>query len=420
MSIEKSLPIHLLEKNPGGWKRACLPKYKATAQNVLAQTPLTKRELQDLPWSQRHDYLNFYALKQQERRWEDEVGVKPEESHFTLIVPIYNEEKSLPSFLRTLMLLDIPPSVNLKVLFITNACSDSSNEIVDRFLVSLGKIECKRLDGEFKDRNLNKNYKEIKRNSIKFMHLDTCTRGKANALGIANDIARGSGHTIAISVDANNYLEPDSIRVMFTHAHNAFQGKPDTNDIVLLSGRIHNEMKASAYKNLLNKVRRMQQHLVDDSSDLVRGLFMAWDTEWMYSIGGPPQVAIEDYAMGVLARVKDYKVEQVKDANIWIYGVNDIKGLLNARARLVRGKLQILDLVNHDPAVLKIINKEAYYMKDLPGRLRHFLHKTKENPRNLPRYIATFILWEYAVNKGTREYKHDPTNQSWEKIDSTF
>src|SRR5207248_1521150 len=216
-----SKPIHFLKTNPKEWMDASLPKFKATAQEVITQISLTQKELHGLSWTQRHDYLNSHALKRQEKRWEGEAAIKPEDSHFTLIVPIYNEENSLPSFLRTLMLSDVPSSVNVKIVFVTNACNDSSISLINDFFSILGKTECKSLDEKFKDQSLNMNYQTIKLNCITFMHLDTRTPGKANALGIGNTIACESGHAIAMCVDANNYLEPDAIRVMFAHAHKA-------------------------------------------------------------------------------------------------------------------------------------------------------------------------------------------------------
>lgn len=419
MCVESRKPIHYLKTNPKEWIGVSLSKFKTSTQEVISQTPLTLKELKGMPWSQRHDYLNSYALKRQERRWQDEAGIKPEDSHFTLIVPIYNEEKSLPSFLRTLMLADIPSSVNVKIVFITNACNDSSNALIDEFLSILGEFEREALDGDFKDENLNINYKTIKLDSITFMHVDTGTPGKANALAIGNSIARKSNHTIAMSVDANNYLEPDAIRVMFAYALKAFRGKPGANDTVLLYGTIQRETRASRVMNLMINGNKAQQ-LVMDTSGEVAGWFMAWNTEWVYSIGGPPEVATEDYAMGVLARVNNYKVERVEGAHIWGYGVNDLKGLLDTRARYIRGKLQLLDLVDHNSLVLRIIEKEGYYMKNLPGRLKYLLCRIKERPLNLPKYVAAFLLWEYALIIGKRDYHQNPTNQSWRKIDSTY
>ena len=419
MGVESRKPIHYLKTNPKCWIGASLPTFKICAQEVISQTPLTIKELKGMPWSQRHEYLNSYALKRQEKRWEDAVGIKPQDSHFTLIVPIYNEENSLPSFLRTLLLSDIPSSVNVKIVFVTNACNDSSISLINDFFSILGKTECKSLDEKFKDQSLNMNYKTIKLHCITFMHLDTRTPGKANALGIGNTIACESGHAIAMCVDANNYLEPDAIRVMFAHAHKAFRGKPRTNDTVLLYGAIRKELRAPHLMHVMMRGNKTQ-HFMEDRRGNVDGWFMAWNTEWIYSIGGPPEVAIEDYAMGVLARVHNYQIERVEGAHIWGYEVNNLKNLLGMRASYIRGTLQILDLVDHDPLVLQFIGKEGYYMINLLGRLKYLLHKIKERPQNLPRYVAAFLLWEYALRVGKRDYHQNPTNQSWKKIDSTY
>ena len=418
--VQNRLPIHFLKTNPRGWIRASLAKFKASAQEVMMQLPLTQEELQAMSWSQRHALLEDYALKSQQKKWEEEVGIKPEDSRFTLIVPIHNEANSLPSFLNTLMLSDIPSAVNMNVIFIANACTDSSQVYIDEFLASLGQIENKLLTGEFNDQGLNRNYKAIKRSNISFMHVDTQTPGKANALGIGNSIARESGHIVAISVDANNYLEPDAIRVMFSHANNSFHDKLTANDIVLLTCTQQEESKASKLKHLLSRAGRMQQHLLESKSGEVDGCLMAWNTQWMESIGGPPAVALEDYAMGVIARVNNYRFEQIKEANIWSYTTNGLKGLLETRTRFVRGVLQLLDLVHHDPSVLQIVEKEAYYIQTLPFRLKYLLYKAKKSPENLPRYIATFLLWEYALRRGRRDYRRNPNDHSWKKIDATY
>lgn len=420
MNNENSKRIHFLKTNPKDWIGASLPKFKTTAQEVMIQAPLTKKELKDMSWFQRHEHLNSYAVKIQARRWENEGRIKLEDSHFTLIVPIHNEENSLPSFLRTLMLSDVPSTVHAKIIFITNACTDSSSPFIDEFLSSLGAVEEKPLTGEFKDQKVSRNCKTVQQDSITFIHVDTETRGKANALGIGNAIARASGDIIAMSVDANNYLEPDAIRIMFTHAYHAFKVTPKANDTVLLCGMGQTETKESTLKSVMNKASKVQYHLVEDNGGVVNGWFLAWNTEWMESIGGPLEVALEDYAMGILARVNNFKFEQVKGANVWGYLLNDFKGLLDTRARYVRGNLQILNLLDHDPSVVRILEKEAYYMKNLPARLTHLLRKSKEKPQNLPRYVVTFLLWEYALRRGKRDYKRNPTNQSWEKIDATY
>jgi hypothetical protein len=99
--------------------------------------------------------------------------------------------------------------------------------------------------------------------------------------------------------------------------------------------------------------------------------------------------------------------------------VNNFKGLVDTRARHVRGKKQICDYFNYDPKVMNIIESESFYMKRFAFRVEHLLDKAKKNPRDSLKYIATFLLWEYAIWKGMKEYKRNPKNQSWKKVAST-
>src|SRR5205085_12651488 len=68
--------------------------------------------------------------------------------------------------------------------------------------------------------------------NITFSHVDTPTPGKANALNIGNAIALERDHSIAISVDANNFVEPDVFRHMFARAHQAFADPANTTVVI--------------------------------------------------------------------------------------------------------------------------------------------------------------------------------------------
>src|SRR5437763_15054539 len=122
MGVESRKPIHYLKTNPKCWIGASLPTFKICAQEVISQTPLTIKELKGMPWSERHEYLNSYALKRQEKRWEDAVGIKPQDSHFTLLLPIDNQENSLPSLLSSLLHPDSPGWVDVTIAFLPTAC----------------------------------------------------------------------------------------------------------------------------------------------------------------------------------------------------------------------------------------------------------------------------------------------------------
>ena len=418
--MEKCEPIYFLRVNPPGWKRSSLPKLQATAMELVSACALQREDLLQMTWSQRHEYLSAFALFRQKERWEHETGIKPEASSFTLIVPIYNEENSLPSFLHTLMLSDIPAQVSMQVIFVTNMCVDRSVEYIRAFMAHLGEVEFQDILDDFGDQNMDRRYAVVRRDRHIYMHINTSSPGKAHALDIGNRIALRSGHIIAMSLDANNFIEPDALRMMFSRAYRNFKEKLEARDTVLCSAVGKESLKDSRFTGMLKKISAVQRHLVDVGDGVVNGWMFAWNTTWMHSIGGPPEVALEDYALGVLARTRGFKIAQAEDVNVWGYVNNDFKGLFMTRARYVRGKLQILDYVHQEPATLAIIEQEAFYMKKFAFRLQHVFAKLVAHPLHAGRYIATFLLWEFAIWQGTHDYKQNPKNQSWEKIASTY
>lgn len=418
--MEHKKTLYFLQMNPRGWKRASLPKLKAAAQEIVSDCAFDRQQLLDMSWSQRDGLLNSVALQRQEKRWEEKTGVKPDDSCFTLIVPIHNEEHSLPSLLSTLMLSDVPAAVHMQVVFVTNACHDGSADILKAFLAGLGMVETREVVGKHTDQGMETHCAVVEKDHSTYTHVNTQTAGKANALGIGNAIATQSGHLLAMSVDANNFIEPDAIREMFSQAYRSFHSHPEANDTVLLSGVGRESVKTSRLEGLLTKISFVRRHLVEVGGGVVNGWMMAWNTAWMNSLGGPPEVALEDYALGVLARARHFTIEQAIGVNVWGYVVNDFKGLLDTRARYVRGKRQIFDYVDRDPAVVALIEDEAFYMKSFGPRVTYVLHRAARDPLHLARYAATFLLWEYAIWKGMKDYRSNPTNQSWEKIGSTY
>jgi cellulose synthase/poly-beta-1,6-N-acetylglucosamine synthase-like glycosyltransferase len=421
--MENGKPVYFLKVNPPGWKRSSLAKLKVAAGEILAEGVSLHKDLLRLAWSQRHEALHALALLRQEKCWEHETGVRPEDSSFSLIVPIHNEENSLSSFLHTLMLSDIPAQVNMQIIFVTNACVDSSVDIVRAFMADLGDVEFQDVVGDFGDQNMDRRCAVVRRGRHVYMHMNTSKPGKANALNIGNMIASQSDHLIAVCMDANNFIEPDALRKLFAHAYNAFRKKLEVGDTVLCGGleiQHQGSLKSSPVKNPPSRETAAGNHLVDGEEGVVNGWLLAWNTVWMNSIGGCPEVALEDYALGLLARARDFRIEMIDGVNGWGYVNDDFKGLSMTRARYVRGRLQICDYVQHDPSILALMQKEAFYMRKFTLRCKHLLVKSMASPLHAGKYMATFVLWEYALWQGMRDYKRNPKNQSWEKVPSTY
>lgn len=372
MSVEsiadqRSTPIFLMTQVPPECLKVVVAQNK---DNFLTSTP-------DL-------------ISSQEKRWFQRTGVRPEDSKFSIIVPVHNEERSLPSFLGSLRLADIPFSCPVNFIFITNGCTDKSSLIIDNFV---------------------KEFKDSKNLSLK--HVDTEVLGKANALRIGNALALRAGHRIAISIDANNFMEPNCLALLYGAAYQEICSKKGR--VVLLSPAAKGVRRPSKQNFLFNLGRNPKQ---DAGGFYVNGWMMAWNTSWMEKIGGPPPVAVEDYAMGVMARYGNFETRRVTEAAIWGYIPNNLADILNARFRYVRGMKTLMNLF---PETETIIRRDYFFMrKTFHERATAFLQEIEGiTPVSLLRKALNFCFWEYALWQGNRQYHTNPFNQSWEQILST-
>jgi len=392
-------PLYVITGQPTGWNRGSIPKLQAIFTSAAPTGPAD---------------LHTRLLAEQAQRWEAATGVRPEDTHLTIIMPIRNEEKSLPSALGALLLSDLPTAADVVVVFVTNACSDNSAALVMCYLEALGKVELRHFAGRSGDPHLKRQHAAVQVDNMTFLHFDTPTPGKANALTIGNAVALQRGHVVAISVDANNYLEPDAIRIMFGEARAAFTQVPG--GIVLLSVGETKDWKASSTTTFFKYAGTIPTGITDNEG-IVNGWCMAWDIAWVERIGGVPAVAAEDYALGVKARLGGYGHRRVPAARTWGYAPSGLRDALSARARLVRGQLQLLA---QDPSTRPIMDGDTHYLRPFLGRIRTLGDWLRDYLRAVPALLAHFALWEVALLLGRQAHRRDPHNQSWAAVRSTL
>lgn len=388
---------YVITKAPREWVRASLPKQKAFLKS-----------------GRDREGDQFAALKMlQDELWEQQTGVKSEASHFTVIVPIHNEEAFLPSFLGSLLVADLPSSVYAHVIFITNACSDKSGGIIDGFLRALGEVEVAYRPLHSPDPAVQQAVLTTRIGNITLSHVDTPTPGKANALNIGNTMALELHHRIAISIDANNFVEPDVFRLMFAKAYRAFTDPANTT--VVFSGVDEHITQRTKLQGLFDRGRHLHNRIRKDET-FVNGWCMAWDTRWLQEIGGMPQVAVEDYALGVFARNDGMRTERVREAKIWGYNPNTMADLVEQRARKIRGAYQIL---RTHPTLKQALESDIYVLREPVSKIRTLKERIQADPRKIAYYLADLVIWECAKQKARYDYRKDPTNQSWKPISST-
>ena len=376
-------------------------------------------------WHAAHsEFWKKYASREFEEgtnaRWKEATGVAPEESHFTLMIPIHNEEKYLPDALGALIVSDVPSTVNMNVLFVTNASTDASALTIRKFMEGIGEVH----EGIFdlglldvlEDEGLNPQFATTRVGNTTFTHIDTQTAGKANAMNIGNILALENEHTIAMSVDANNFLEPESIKYMFADAHSTIIDQPDGTAII--AGNDKSIMLPTKTDRIKQMIRRGGRGMGMRSESKLNGWFNAWDTSFVEEIGGIPRVAAEDYALGVAVRRNGRSFHIAQDAGVWGYEANTMRDRIDMYARSVRGKLQILDQ-NDDPEIERIVLEDADLMKPLRDRVKNLAGDMKANKKNAPFLAVKFLMLERGRQRGIKDFHADPKNHSWESIGST-
>lgn len=378
-------PIYFITEAPDGWQRQCVVKNAS----FLSKTETTFR------W------------------WEDITGVKISDSKFTVMVPIHNEEKSLASSVGSLFLSIVPIEVEMQTDFILNDCADGSETIINGLLHTRGEVTTHNVSEEefvrYQDPGLQRTYLEVKQGKIVSRVYKTETRGKANALQLGSRLALHNNHDILISVDVNNYVEPDTLALMFKEAYKHFISQKD--GTVLLSA-----IPQKVHKNPLGTLENLlREHGVFNDATYVPvyGWCMALNPQWASENIQP--VAVEDYALGVMARSQNKGVAIVEDARIWGHRTN-FKDSLNQFRRSIRGRLQLLDL---HPELRPFLESDNYFMKPLKERIEVIAKHIKEDPKGLPKYIWRLIYGEMGLMLGNNDYKKEPTNQSWIGLSST-
>lgn len=377
-------PVYLITEAPEGWQKQFLSK----SEIINTREALVKY-------------------------WEDTTGVKVSESKFTVVIPVHNEEKSLSSAAGSLFLSLVPTEAGMETDFILNGCTDESEVIVTNLLKTRGEVITHDITEEeferLRDTGLQKTYIEIRQGNQVHRVYKTETKGKANALKLGSNLALSRNHKFLISVDANNYVEPDTLALMFREAHSNFVSHED--GTVILSA-----IPKKVHKETLGVIEKLlREHGVYDDATYVPvfGWCMALNPQWAFENIQP--VAVEDYALGVMARSQNKRVAVVENARIWGYRTN-FRDSLNQFRRSIRGRLQLLDL---HPELRPFLESDNYFMKPFKERIEIIAEHIKADPKRLPKYIWRFIYGEVGLMLGNSDYKKEPTNQSWAGLSST-
>lgn len=417
----ESKPIYFLEKNPEGWFKRSLPKIRQSTREVLeeaSRNPLPEGN----DWLKHLDNIGKDKVN---KEWLDKSGVeKLSDINFSLIIPIHNEARFLPSVLGTLMMSSLPSGANINVIMVTNGCTDEgkSEGIVDNFMGEIGRVENQEFPEEllsqFPDPKVSRIFSFVRRDGIKFMHIDTPTPSKANALNIANTIA-GEHGPLAICLDANNFIEPDAMVNMYESAHREIEESDSKTAFIITMPSVEfqkGKLREGKFPDRMISIAPPLIDLIQEDEAFMLGQFMAWNTNWVASVGGFPKVVMEDYAMGLEARTREEKVKIADEVNQWCYLPNTPADTIQGLSRIVVGVSQIRDL---HPDRIAQIEKDYYFFKNLKGRAKTLLEHIRKNPEKTLHYLIAAGFLEAGRIQGNKDYKTQKNDQTWDPISST-
>lgn len=421
-------------KLPKGWRTASR-KYWDRVNRSVAHEIRAKQRSQGGRLSEAQAFE--IKREEQEMRWERITGVPARDSHFTLVIPIHNEENYLTATLESVLLSDIPTSVKMNVVLVTNACTDNgmSAEIANSAMSDVGTVtrgNIRSIGASFPDANMSREYSSVKHDGLRVMHLDTPTPGKANALNIGNAIASGRDD-VAMCLDSNAFVEPDSIAHLFRAAQAEFATKSGRSAIVAPGYIKHDQpekihdlpeelQQIDALRNITNAPAILPTQFTHGWRTRMTGGFFAWNPQVLLEIGGMPNVAVEDTALVWKAARKGFGIDRAPHASIWIIPETTVRSRMQQLIRYTKGFLQLLD---QHPELSRLVgNMQLPFLMEPSVRevaLRKWAsQELGVSDSQLDQCVAQMQkLWGEIVAEGRAQFKANPHDASWTGVDGT-
>lgn len=404
--------MYMLDWNPQGWLDESFPVIQSILQQAHKRVTASGAQptLEELG---RHIRLV------EAERWRTITEVDTADTAFSIIVPIHNERNFLSSVLGTLSYAFIPHDANATFVFITNGCADkgASQAIVHHFMSTVGDrregvvgdggVPLVRCDGK-----LDRAYYMTQQANHRYIAVNTPTPSKANALEIGNEISLHYDIPIAMCADANTFPEPDAFAHLYREAHRSMVADEDR--AVIFSGRYKDHVEQEE-EYLGMTPRELLPSYVKQSTVVVIGALMAWDTRWIQDAGFRGTVT-EDFTMGVEAVIGGYHVRNIAEAATWRHIPRTIEDRKKQLVRYVHGFLQTASI---SPTHRELVASSAFFMdgvEKLHDALTEWAAGDQRRETALPYVLES---WEEILVHGLEAFHNDPHGMTWEDIQGT-
>jgi len=396
MSHSERQQVFFVESNPQGWLAASLPKF---ADTLRQPTP------ESAPGFPPVDAL----ILQQEERWERTTNVACHTSAFTVVIPVHNEERMLPSHMAMLLLSDIPDSVPAQFLFIVNNTTDKSKDRITEFFHRLGVPQTEAITSKV-DPDVYPEGLKVSRGQKSFILLETPTKSKANALSLGNEWAVRSGHEVAINIDADRFVEPDAMRILFGEAYAQFTDQ--SKEVVLVDGFSIEERAGRGKKH---KIYVQDPHNTQNLPE-VHGPLFAWKPKWIEAMGGFPKTLTEDYATAVMATNGGKDIHHGY-SRVWGHAPANRADKYRAGVRYIHGALQAQVMFPEHKAA---IAHDHPHLLPFGERVKHLIRSDSFSTIQGMLFLAARTVYHEIMRiDAYRRFRKDPHALMWQPVEST-
>lgn len=340
----------------------------------------------------------------------------------TVLIPIHNEGRMLPSHLGALHMAKVPPNAEVHFLYAVNNCTDNGLTLkhLKDFFSQFERVEIVPFGHDTSDTELDKFALIAMDGQKKHILIHTKTPGKSNVMEIANKYAVNQGHPYVINIDANNWVEQDTLLQLLSDCEAAFNS--ESQRYVILSAKNTYAIKEKgSIRNNHNRTVNSQLHVASPHHPGdVHGECMAWSTSWMAKLPKVPRQSCIDYSLGLIARAQGFQIGY-SDATVWGYAQTKLSDRIETVVRLTRGNLQLFDYISkHTPDLEKPVREKLEIERPhFRSRTRRWLDSWShiiQRPRDCYKYVRRQLFYEYVNLMAAKQYRDNPNNASWRPL----
>ena len=389
----------------------------------IAKTEKGEEGLASMPFTERVRYLESIAQKEQYKRWEETTGVKPEDTRFIFGTPIYNEQRmGASSMIMAHVAADIPTSAHVDHVYVTNRCTDGSEDLVLKHMSSFGEtktgLPITDLGNFSFDPQIEPIYSMAQVGNHRHIHIDTRTPSKANVWRILTEMGVYQNIPIIMSHDANVFVAPNGPMKLFKEAHKSFVLKED--DAVIVSAVTPEYVDPKKLDPTLKDTNLSPRQILPfgllvPEQHRVNGKFAAWDPQFYSDRNGRgiPPSKLDDVVMAKQAEKHGRIFKHVSEVLSYEWGVPTLEGRKKMLTRFTTGYLQIANGLG-----LREVSPEIKFFED-PDYREHVLFENAKDKRLEGHLPLTISMWHQAVGKGYEDFLKDPHNPAFEGIEGS-